>query len=166
MSGNVLVGEIVAPFGVKGWVKVRSFTDPPANILKYVPWTLTQGEREQPVVVLEGRLQGTVVAARLEGVEDRDQAIALRGMKVTVPRGVFPRAPKGHYYWADLVGLRVYTVDAIDLGVVTGLLETGANDVLEVKGDRERLIPFVMGPYVKEVDLDAGRITVDWDPEF
>jgi len=166
MSGNVLVGEIVAPFGVKGWVKVRSFTDPPANILKYVPWTLALGEREQPVVVLEGRLQGTVVAARLEGVEDRDQAIALRGMKVTVPREVFPRAPKGHYYWADLVGLKVYTVDAVDLGVVTGLLETGANDVLEVKGDRERLIPFVMGPYVKEVDLDAGRMTVDWDPDF
>lgn len=166
MSGNVLVGEIVAPFGVKGWVKVRSFTDPPANILKYVPWTLTTGEREQPVVVLEGRLQGTVVAARLEGVDDRDQAIALRGMKVTVPREVFPRPPKGHYYWADLVGLKVYTVDAVDLGIVTGLLETGANDVLEVKGDRERLIPFVIGPYVKEVDLDAGRMTVDWDPEF
>ena len=166
MSGNVVVGEIVAPFGVKGWVKVRSFTDPPANILKYVPWTLLLGEREQPVVVLEGRLQGTVVAARLEGVEDRDQAIALRGMKVTVPREAFPRAPKGHYYWADLIGLKVYTVDAVDLGVVTGLLETGANDVLEVKGDRERLIPFVMGPYVKEVDLDAGRMTVDWDPDF
>jgi 16S rRNA processing protein RimM len=85
---------------------------------------------------------------------------------VTVPREVFPRAPKGHYYWADLIGLKVYTVDAVDLGVVTGVLETGANDVLEVKGDRERLIPFVMGPYVKEVDLDAGRMTVDWDPEF
>ena len=166
MSGSVLVGEIVAPFGVKGWVKVRSFTDPPANILKYVPWTLMHGERAQPVVVLEGRLQGTVVAVCLEGVEDRDQAIALRGMKVTVPREVFPRAPKGRYYWADLVGLHVYTVDAVDLGVVTGLLETGANDVLEVKGDRERLIPFVIGPYVKEVDLDAGRITVDWDPDF
>lgn len=166
MSREVLVGEIVAPFGVKGWVKVRSFTDPPANILKYVPWTLSDGVKEKPAVVLEGRLQGGAVVIRLEGVEDRDQAIALRGLKISVPRAVFPRTPKGHYYWADLIGLRVYTVDQVDLGLVHGLLETGANDVLEVRGERERLIPFVMGPYVKEVDLEAGRITVDWDPDF
>ncbi len=166
MSGDVLVGEIVAPFGVRGWVKIRSFTDPPENILKYVPWTINHGAKDTSVVVLEGRVQGGAVVARLEGVEDRDQAIALRGAKVTVPRAVFPRAPKGHFYWADLIGLRVFTVDQIDLGLVHGLLETGANDVLEVRGDRERLIPFVMGPYVKDVDLDAGRITVDWDPDF
>ena len=166
MSRDVLVGEITAPFGVKGWVKVRSFTDPPANILKYVPWTLSNGKGDHVGKVIEGRPQGTSVVVRFEGIEDRDQAIGLRGMQVTVPRDVFPRAPKGHYYWADLVGLRVFTTAEMDLGLVTGLLETGANDVLAVQGDRERLIPFVMGPYIKEVDLDAGRMTVDWDPEF
>jgi 16S rRNA processing protein RimM len=166
MSRTVLVGEIAAPFGVKGWVKVKSFTDPPANILKYVPWTLSDGKQESVGVVLEGRPQGAMVVVRFDGIDDRDQAIGLRGMQVTVPRDVFPRAPKGQYYWADLVGLRVNTVAGVDLGLVTGLLATGANDVLEVKGDRERLIPFVIGPYVTDVDLDAGRLTVDWDPDF
>jgi len=116
--------------------------------------------------LVEGRPQGAAVVARLEGVEDRDQAIALKGTRILVPRQCFPEASPGTYYWADLIGLDVVTVAGVALGKVRGLLETGANDVLDVKGDRDRLIPFVVGEFVKNVDLAESRITVDWDPEF
>ncbi len=166
MSRRVRVGEIVGAFGVLGWVKVKSHTQPPQNILRYAPWLLGPEPDAKLVEVAEGRQQGTMVVARLEGVENRDQAAALKGTALWVPRESFPRAPKGVYYWADLVGLEVYTVSGQRLGTVDGLLETGANDVLEVKGDRDRLIPFVQGQYVQSVDLDQGRLVVDWDPDF
>ena len=166
MSSLVEVGEIVGAFGVLGWVKIRSFTDPPANILKYIPWALGSSEAPRSARLVEGRPQGAAVVARLEGVEDRDQAIALKGTRILVPRQCFPEASPGTYYWADLIGLDVVTVAGVALGKVRGLLETGANDVLDVKGERDRLIPFVVGEFVKNVDLAESRITVDWDPEF
>lgn len=168
MSGRILVGEITAPFGVRGWVKVRSFTDPPQNLLDYRPWYLEgpAGLEGAEVSLLDGRLQGAGLVALIKGVEDRDQALTLRGHKISVPRDVFPEPLPGIFYWADLVGLRVANVQGQELGRVTGLLETGANDVLVVKAERERLIPFVVGEYVKTVDLEAGFLEVDWDPEF
>lgn len=166
MSSLVEVGEIVGAFGVLGWVKIRSYTDPPANILKYIPWALGSSEAPRSAKLVEGRPQGGAVVARLEGVEDRDQAIALKGTRILVPRQCFAEASPGTYYWADLIGLDVVTVAGVALGKVRGLLETGANDVLDVKGDRDRLIPFVVGEFVKNVDLAENRITVDWDPEF
>jgi len=166
VSSLVEVGEIVGAFGVLGWVKIRSFTDPPANILKYIPWALGSSEAPRSARLVEGRPQGAAVVARLEGVEDRDQAIALKGTRILVPRQCFPEASPGTYYWADLIGLDVVTVAGVALGKVRGLLETGANDVLDVKGERDRLIPFVVGEFVKNVDLAESRITVDWDPEF
>ncbi|NDE35614.1 MAG: 16S rRNA processing protein RimM [Gammaproteobacteria bacterium] len=118
------------------------------------------------VDVVEGRPHAGTVVVRIEGFSNRDEALSLRGSKVMVPRDVFPRAPQGSFYWADLMGLRVETSEGIELGRVAGLMETGANDVLEVKGDRDRLIPFVMDQYVKDVRLDEGLLIVDWDPEF
>jgi 16S rRNA processing protein RimM len=166
VSSLVEVGEIVGAFGVLGWVKVRSFTDPPANILNYIPWALGSSEAPRSAKLVEGRPQGAAVVARLQGVEDRDQAIALKGTRILVPRQCFPYASPGTYYWADLIGLDVLTVAGVALGKVRGLLETGANDVLDVKGERDRLIPFVVGEFVKNVDLAESLIIVDWDPEF
>jgi 16S rRNA processing protein RimM len=166
VSSLVEVGEIVGAFGVLGWVKVRSYTDPPANILKYNPWALASSEAPRSAKLVEGRPQGAAVVARLEGVDDRDQAIALKGTRILVPRQCFPEASPGTYYWADLIGLDVVTVAGVSLGKVRGLLETGANDVLDIKGDRDRLIPFVVGEFVKNVNLVESLITVDWDPEF
>lgn len=166
MSRRILIGEIVAPFGVKGWVKVRTYTDPPENVLKYQPWVLeSQGELKE-IVPEEGRRQGPGVVVRLRAVDDRDAAEKLTGTLVTVSREVLPSVRSGTYYWADLVGLRVFTVSGVDLGRVSGLMETGANDVLIVKGDRERLVPFVPGLYVTCVEIEAGRLEVDWDPDF
>jgi 16S rRNA processing protein RimM len=166
MSRRVVVGEIVGAYGVLGWVKIKSFTDPAANILGYGPWIIEPGNESRTIRVIHGRTQGVLVVASLEGVENRDQARALKGVQIAVPRACFPKPSHGKFYWADLVGLEVLTTMGHPLGKINGLLETGANDVLEVKGVRDRLIPFVMGEFVKEVNLDEGRLVVDWDPDF
>ena len=99
-------------------------------------------------------------------IEDRDAAEALRGTEILVPRQALPPAAPGEYYWIDLEGLRVVTVEGVPLGEVSHLLSTGANDVMVVRGERERLLPFVQPDYVKAVDFETGTVTVDWDPEF
>lgn len=162
MEHQVAAGEIVSAFGVKGWVKVHSHTDPPDNILDYGPWLIAGKEYK----ILSGRLHGSAVVAHLEGVDDRDQALKLRSNKILVSRSKFPSAEPGHYYWADLVGLRVKNLDGADFGNIVEMLATGANDVVIAKGDRERLIPFVIGQFVKEINLDEGVMLVDWDADF
>lgn len=160
------VGKISGVFGVKGWVKVFSFTDPRENILSYSPWLLKKGDETKTVNVVDGQLQGKTIVAQMSGVNDRDQAAGLMGWDVFITQDQLPAAAKGEYYWSDLVGLNVETVDGVQLGVVDSLLETGANDVIIVQGERERAIPFLQGQTVIDVDLNAGKIIVNWDPEF
>jgi 16S rRNA processing protein RimM len=166
MSQQVIVGEVVAPYGVRGWVKVHSHTSPPDNILKYSPWLISDGSGTSPYKVLSGRLHGSVIVACLEGVADRDQAACLRHSIISVSREQFSPLEPGEYYWADLIGLEVRTVDGIILGKVSDMMETGANDVMEVQGTQQRLIPFVTGQIVRDVRLSEGVIVVDWDPDF
>jgi len=162
----VVVGRVSGPFGVRGWVRVVSDTDPPGRIVAYSPWHLRMSGRSMVAAVLEGRTHGRGVIARLEGVEDRDAARSLAGAEIAVERSRLPALEEGEHYWADLIGLRVVTVAGRELGRVTGLMETGANDVLVVSGERERLIPYLPDRVVHGVDLESGRITVDWDPEL
>jgi 16S rRNA processing protein RimM len=167
VSGQpVVIGAILGPFGVRGWIKVRSHTDPPENILRYSPWFIAEQGGISERKVLDGRRQGNVVVARVEGITDRDQAALLQRAEISVPRHRFPPLKRGQYYWADLIGLEVRTTEGVVLGIVANMMETGANDVMEVRGERERLIPFVAGQFVKEVRLDDGVVIVDWDPEF
>jgi 16S rRNA processing protein RimM len=163
---QVLLGRIVGVFGVEGWVKLHSFTEPRENIFRYKPWTLRGPAGESTVDKPQGRAQGKGVVARLCGVDDRDAAAALVGTEIWVPREALPKPRKGEYYWADLEGMAVRTVEGVDLGRVSHLFATGANDVMVVQGDRERLIPFVVGLQVVAVDVDARCIEVDWDPAF
>ncbi|MGR9100152.1 MAG: ribosome maturation factor RimM [Gammaproteobacteria bacterium] len=160
------VGTISGVFGVKGWVKVFSGTEPRENILNYSPWIVSKGKQVKKLRVIEGHRQGRAVVACLEGVNDRDDAMLLCGWSISIEQGQLPEIGQDEYYWTDLIGLKVRTTENVDLGVVHHLMETGANDVLVVKGDRERLIPFLQGRTVIEVDLVAGRILVDWDPDF
>lgn len=160
------VGEISGVFGVKGWVKVFSFTDSRANIVDYSPWLLKKGEKKQIVKVMDGGLQGRSVVVKLDGIDNRDSAAELMGWQIFVTAEQLPKPGKDEYYWADLVGLTVETVSGETLGTVDHLLETGANDVLIVKGERERAIPFLLGSVVIHIDLDAGKIVVDWDADF
>ncbi|HEY8218649.1 MAG TPA: ribosome maturation factor RimM [Methylobacter sp.] len=163
---HISVGKISGVFGVKGWVKVFSFTDPRENILTYSPWLLKKGDETKIVNVVDGQLQGKTIVAQLAGVNDRDQAAGLMGWDIFISQDQLPKAAKGEYYWSELIGLNVETINGVQLGVVDGLLETGANDVVIVHGERERCIPFLKGQTIINVDLDAGKIVVDWDPEF
>ena len=162
---RLTVGEISGVYGVRGWVRIRSYTDPPENIFSYRPWQVEFGNTWAEREVVEGRRHGRGLVARLPGIDDRDSAAALVGKKLAVYRRQLAQ-DGDEIYWADLEGLEVSTVDGKKLGRVDYLIETGANDVLVVRGERERLIPFIRGQVVTEIDLEAGRMTVDWDADF
>ena len=159
------MGRISGLYGVHGWLRVFSYTEPRENIVAYRRWLVRRPSGWQPFDVVEGRPQGKGVVVSLAGVTDRDQARDLLGSDVAILRGELPQLAEGEYYWADLEGLEVFAGDEC-LGTVSHLVETGANDVMVVKGARDRMIPFVPGLYVTRVDLSAGRIEVDWDPDF
>lgn len=163
---RISAGKISGVFGIKGWVKVFSFTDPKENILGYSPWLLRKGDFVGEFKVLTGKAQGRSVVAQLEGINDRDEAAKLQGAEIEILYSQLPEAEHGSYYWADLIGLKVITTQGVELGRVDHLMETGANDVLVVSGDKERLIPFLQPQTVISIDLDAGILIVDWDPEF
>jgi len=162
----VVVGRVAGLYGVRGWIKVISYTDPRKNILGYRPWHLERAGNIEQVDLAAGREQGKGLIAQVAGIEDRDTAAGLIGANILVNRELFAQTGSNEYYWRDLVGLQVATIEGVTLGVVDSLLETGANDVLVLQGERRRLIPFVVDDIVKRVDLDAGTIVVDWDPEF
>lgn len=163
---RIIIGQIAGAYGVQGWVKIRSYTRPPQGAFEYRQWLLGRSGQWQPVGLADWRRHGKGWLAKLEGVVERDQARAWTGCDIAIPRASLPPLPAGEYYWADLIGLRVQTLEGVDLGRVDRLLETGSNDVLVVVGDRERLLPFLPGRDVVTVDFDAALIRVDWDPQF
>lgn len=169
-SRVIVIGQVSGLFGVRGWVKVFSCTEPREGILDYADWQLGDGENWRPAKLAEGKRQGKTIVARIEGVDDRDAAARLIGEQIAVERSQLPSLEEGHYYWADLEGLNVVTAAGVELGTVSGMMATQANDVLVVQGDtldgRERLIPFVFGDRVLEVDFDNRVIRVDWNPDW
>lgn len=163
----IVVGTIVGLYGVRGWVRVMSHTQPRENLLHYGQWQLSQHGRWRPIELEAGKVHGKGLVIKLQECSDRELARQLIGADIAVPRSELGPAEEGEYYWADLVGLRVETIEGQPLGVVDHLIETGANDVLVIQGDdRERLVPFVADAVIKQVDLAAGLIQVDWDPDF
>lgn len=165
---RILVGRVVGAFGVRGEVKLESWTEPRSAIFGYRPWILRDARgNERELGTVRGRQVGKGLAAEIPGVEDRDAAEAMRGTEVWVPRSALPRPAEGEFYWADLEGLDVVNLEGVAMGHVSHLFATGANDVLVARdGEREWMIPFVRPQFVTDIDLHAGRITVDWDPEF
>lgn len=164
---RLLVGRIVGVHGVRGWVKLESFTEPRARIFSYRPWLLEtiDGEIEYPTV--QGSEQGKGLIAKFDGIDDRDAARRLYGAEIRIWRSVLPEPGPGEVYWTDLEGLQAVSVDGTALGKVSHLFATGANDVLVVRdGERERLIPFLPDRVVRDIDLARRTITLDWDPDF
>ncbi|MCB1734269.1 MAG: ribosome maturation factor RimM [Gammaproteobacteria bacterium] len=164
------LGRISGLHGVRGWVKVFSYTEPRENIVHYPVWQIRIGNEWRALKVEDGQANGRGVIAKLAGIDDRDAAASLVEATIAIPRDQLPPLPEGEYYWVDMEGLRVVNLEGVELGKVTHLFDTGANEVLVVQGDRERLIPFTIGDEdgyaVKRVDREAGLIEVDWDPEF
>lgn len=160
------VGKISGVFGIKGWVKVFSFTANKENILKYSPWVLRKADETKTIKVINGNLQSKAVVAQLDGINDRDQAESLMGWDIFISPAQLPKTRQNEYYWSDLVGLTVENTDGAEFGVISSLLETGANDVVIVQGERERCIPFLQGQTIINIDLTAGKMIVDWDADF
>jgi 16S rRNA processing protein RimM len=163
---RILLGRVAGAFGVRGELKLLSWTDPRDALFRYQPWILRSGETEREIAGVRGRDTGKHVIATFPGVETREQAEAMFGTEVWVPRERLPPPSPGEYYWVDLEGLVVQTVDGVELGTVSHLFDTGANAVMVVAGERERLVPFITGQYITDVDIPGGRIVVDWDPDF
>ena len=163
------MGRITVPFGVKGWVKVHPYTETPDGLLAYSKWWIGNDPEWQELRVEKAEVHMEAVAAKLAGCDDRDAAALLRGRHVAVPREAFPDAGENEFYWADLIGLKVVNEAGEDLGTVSRVFETGANDVLVVEAANEkageRLIPFV-AEVVKAVDLTARVIRVDWGSDY
>lgn len=162
----VSMGHIGGIYGVRGWLRVISGTTPRDALFEYDPLYLKQDDQWRPYTVEAAQIHGKGLIVKFAGCEERDGAARLVGCEIGVKREQLPAPAPGEYYWADLLGLQVITLNAVPLGAVKELLETGANDVLVVQGDRERLIPFLLGSVIESVDLDAGVIRVDWDPDF
>ncbi len=171
-SQETVIGQITSVFGIKGWLKVFSYTDPKEGILNYRDWTLDLDGRRISVKLEEGRRQGKAIVVRLKDIDNREAALKYCGASVKVATNELPELPQGEFYWFQLVGLDVYTVEGECLGTVHHLLETGSNDVLVVHAStdsidqRERLIPYLPDQVVKEVDMAGGRMVVSWDAEF
>ena len=166
MSDWVIVGRITGLYGVQGWIRVFSHTRPQEGIVDYRPLYLHSGGEWRPIEVQEVRLYGGGILLKLGGYDDRDVAARLVGCDFAIRREQLPALPANEYYWIELERLWVITVDGVELGRVERLFETGANDVIVVAGERERLIPFIRGDVVKRIDLEQGLMEVDWDPDF
>jgi 16S rRNA processing protein RimM len=160
----VVLGRVGAPFGVQGWLKVHSYTEPLEGITGYPVWELHRGASLGRRAVLEWKRAGSGVAVRLEGVDSRDAAQALNGAEVRVERAELPPTAPGEYYWHDLIGLDAYSLAGVPLGRVAGILDMPAHPVLLLEGDRERLVPLVK-ERLAGVDIGAGRLTLDWHPD-
>ncbi|MGV8843492.1 MAG: ribosome maturation factor RimM [Pseudomonas sp.] len=167
----MVIGKIVSVHGVRGDVKVFSFTDPIDNLLDYTSWTLRRDGEIRQIELTSGRLQNKVLVAKLKGLDDREEARLLAGFEICVPRSLLPDLTDGEYYWYQLHGLKVIDQLGQMLGRIDHLLETGANDVMVIKpcadslDDRERLLPYT-GQCVLAIDLAAGEMQVEWDADF
>ncbi|MEW5249714.1 ribosome maturation factor RimM [Microbulbifer sp. 2201CG32-9] len=171
-AGLVTVGRITSVYGVRGWVKIQSFTEPMDNVLQFSRWFLRGDGDWERLHIDACRRHGKGLIAHIEGIDDRDSAARFCQRDIAVINSDLPQLGEGEYYWHQLEGMRVISAfggGEYEFGRVFRLMETGANDVLVVRGGsdrRERLIPYLPGDFVTDIDLEAGVITVDWDPEF
>ena len=161
----VVMGQVVAPYGIKGWIKVRSFTEALDSLLDFPVWWLGKEGDWRESRVIEAAVHGKTIVASIEASPDRNAAESLKGLQIAVPRSSLPDAEEGEYYWLDLIGLRVFNLEGVELGVVDDIIETGANDVLQVKGEKVHLIPFV-SKFVHDVDRKNRLIRADWGADY
>jgi 16S rRNA processing protein RimM len=160
----IKVGKIGSTYGVRGWIKVLSYTEYGDNILDYKPWYLSKDkENWKPVEIEDGRMHGDRVIVKFKGIDTPEKAALLTGNVVGITRSQLPTLKENEFYWSDLEGLTVINKNGDILGNVIYLIETGSNDVLVVKGEKEHAIPYLFGDVVLSVDLEKKEIHVDWE---
>ncbi len=163
-SAYVTVGKIGSPYGIKGWLKIQSFTEFGASILDYQPWYLTTVTNERVAVTIEdGRQHGNGIIAKLPGINTPEEARLQTGKLIEVDRSHLQSLPANEFYWSDLEGLTVLDIHGKNLGVVHHVMATGSNDVLVIRGEKEHAIPYMRDSVIKNIDLEKGIITVDWE---
>ena len=172
----ILLGKISGVHGIKGWVKVFSYTSPRVKITEYNQWYLKKKNQSWEVQeLIEGKAQGKNIIAKLDGINYRDEAEALVGTEIAVRQEQLAVLNEDEYFWKDLIGLSVRTINDEDLGKIDWIFNTGSNDVIIVKGviegekgieDKEHLLPFVFEDVIKSVNLEQSLMVVDWDPDF
>ena len=164
---NVFVGKVSSPHGIKGWVKVISYTDPLENILSYKEWFIINKEGKKLFSIEDFRNQGKKIIVKLDGIQDRNSAEDLKNKEILVSRIELPKLEKNTYYWNDLLDLPVLDKKGKQIGKVDSLFETGSNDVLVIVNEnKERLlVPFIMEEVIRKVDLVKEFISIDW-PEI
>lgn len=165
----ILLGRVAAAFGVQGWVKIQPYTAEPEGLLEYDGFLVGRGQPDRRFDVEDASVHGQTVLCKLKGIEDRDQAAALKGCEIGVTRGELPRSDPDEVYWADLIGLQVVNTEGALFGTITQMIDNGAQSVMVVKegspAGRERLIPFVSA-FLREVSLEGGRVVVEWGADF
>ncbi len=161
----VIMGRIVAPYGVQGWLKVVPDTEYLDGLLRFKTWQIGNESNWQSIKLKSGKIHNDVLLVKLDGIDDRDAAFACKGKLVAVQRNELPALESDEYYWSDLMGLAVKNQQGIDFGKIVDVFETGANDVIVVKGEIERLIPFTEHTVI-EVNLEKQSMLVDWDADF
>lgn len=162
----VVIGSLGAPFGIKGWLKINSYTQPKENIFNYQDWLLKFSDNWQAIEVEDRLIKHNLLAIKLHGCSTPQQAKLYTHAQLGVYRESLPQLAKDEYYWDDLVGLTVINQDGVILGQIEYLFETGSNDVMVVRDDKEYLIPYLPGIFVLAVKLDKKQVVVNWDPDF
>jgi 16S rRNA processing protein RimM len=157
------VGKVGATYGIKGWVKIHSFTEWVGSIFDFTPWYLEDAHGWQLTKVSDGREHGKGLIAKFNGFDNPEQSRLLTGKVIAIKRSQLPRLEKNEFYWSDLEGLTVIDQSGKVLGTVLYILDTGANDVLIIKNDKEYAIPYLPGSVILSVDLEKREIHVDWE---
>ena len=162
----VVMAKVLVPYGVNGWVKVYSFTEKLESFLQYKKLFLSKDQKNWiEIKVIEIKLHGKTIVANFLEIANRTQAENYKGYLIGVPKNLLPRLKEEQYYWSDLIGCEVLNVQNVSFGLVDTFIETGANDVIVVKGDKERLIPYTTKAVLK-VDTINRKIMVDWNEDF
>ncbi len=162
---KLLIGKINGFFGLQGWVKVFSYANPRTNILNYSPWSIKVDGNFQSIDITSGREQSKTIVAHIKGVDNREDSQKFIGQDIYINKEQLPELTQGEYYWHELIGFDVINKDEERLGTVDYFVETGANDVLVVKGKKEYWIPYIE-PFLVSIDSKNNKIQVDWDKDF
>lgn len=170
---KIVVGKLGASYGIRGWLKVFSYTENAESIFSYAPWFMKVGGLWQECCIEDWKRHGQGFVVKLDGLNLREDAQALTNTEIAINADVLPALTNKEFYWRELFGMEVLTTKGYNLGKVTDIMETGSNDVLVVTanpkdafGQKERLVPFLDEHVIKSIDRDAQRIEVDWDPGF
>jgi 16S rRNA processing protein RimM len=162
----VVMGKVLVPYGVSGWLKVYSFTEKLESFLIYKKLFLSKDEKNWlEIKVKEIKVHGKTIIAKFSEIADRTQAENYKNYLIGVPKSYLPQLKEDQYYWNDLIGFEVLNLQDVSFGLVDRYIETGANDVIVVKGDKERLIPYTSMTVLK-IDTIKDKIIVDWDEDF